>query len=282
MNDALRQPLAEVDPITFEVIKHRLWQINDEQSIAIRTISSSPIVVEGNDFNVGLFTDDGQLTTAGIGSLVHVGTMGDALRTIMKGAVNTGQGVEVRPADIDPSEIWRRRRTVHGYVGLIGVDHKRTRNYRQPKIRAIIRGLRNPDKVSSGAGRHHSREVERSVGIACYRRVTIAPSARRRRQLSSVCPRTAGVKRPCIAASATWVAVESCIVIEPGHENILVPAGNGDRNLVLRDVGIGVHRRIVRAAVSPRCLGRWRPDRSSTLFRRRFHRLATDPGSVSG
>ena len=47
--------LPEVDPITFEVIKHRLWQINDEQSIAIRTISSSPIVVEGNDFNVGLF-----------------------------------------------------------------------------------------------------------------------------------------------------------------------------------------------------------------------------------
>ena len=93
MNDPLTaKPLAEVDPITFEVIKHRLWQINDEQSIAIRTISSSPIVVEGNDFNVGLFTDDGQLTTAGIGSLVHVGTMGDALRSIMKGAGHIREG----------------------------------------------------------------------------------------------------------------------------------------------------------------------------------------------
>jgi N-methylhydantoinase B len=80
------QSLPEVDPVTFEVIKHRLWQINDEQSIAIRTISSSPIVVEGNDFNVGLFSDDGQVTTAGIGSLVHVGTIGDALRSIMRGA----------------------------------------------------------------------------------------------------------------------------------------------------------------------------------------------------
>src|SRR5438105_1352217 len=75
-----------VDPVTFEVIKHRLWQINDEQSIAIRTISASPIVVEGNDFNVGLFSHDGQVTTAGIGSLVHVGTIGDALRSIMRGA----------------------------------------------------------------------------------------------------------------------------------------------------------------------------------------------------
>jgi N-methylhydantoinase B len=80
------QQLPDVDPITFEVIKHRLWQINDEQSIAIRTISSSPIVVEGNDFNVGLFSEDGQVTTAGIGSLVHVGTIGDALRSIMRGA----------------------------------------------------------------------------------------------------------------------------------------------------------------------------------------------------
>jgi len=81
-----RPSLPEIDPITFEVIKHRLWQINDEQVIAIRTISSSPIVVEGNDFNVGLFSEDGQVTTAGIGSLVHVGTIGDALRSIMRGA----------------------------------------------------------------------------------------------------------------------------------------------------------------------------------------------------
>ena len=71
------------DPITFEVIKHRLWQINDEQAIAIKTISASPIVVEGNDFNVGLFTADGQVVTAGIGSVVHVTTMGDALRSII-------------------------------------------------------------------------------------------------------------------------------------------------------------------------------------------------------
>ncbi|MGD0024882.1 MAG: hydantoinase B/oxoprolinase family protein [Xanthobacteraceae bacterium] len=82
----MSESLPDVDPITFEVIKHRLWQINDEQSIAIRTISSSPIVVEGNDFNVGLFSEDGQVTTAGIGSLVHVGTIGDALRSIMQRA----------------------------------------------------------------------------------------------------------------------------------------------------------------------------------------------------
>lgn len=74
----------DVDAITFEVIQHRLWQINDEQSNAIRTISASPIVVEGNDFNAGLFTCDGQIVTAGTGSLVHVATMGSALRNMMR------------------------------------------------------------------------------------------------------------------------------------------------------------------------------------------------------
>ena len=82
----------DLDPITFEVIKHRLWQINDEQAIAIKTISASPIVVEGNDFNVGLFTSDGQVVTAGIGSVVHVPTMGDALRSIIAEAGHIRDG----------------------------------------------------------------------------------------------------------------------------------------------------------------------------------------------
>lgn len=85
---------TRLDPVTFEVIKHRLWQINDEQTIAIKTISASPIVVEGNDFNTGIFTTDGSLVTAGIGSLVHVATMGDALRSIM------GKATRIRDGDV--------------------------------------------------------------------------------------------------------------------------------------------------------------------------------------
>jgi N-methylhydantoinase B len=80
------------DPVTFEIVKHRLWQINDEQGIAIKTISASPIVVEGNDYNVGLFTRDAELVTAGIGSLVHVTTMGDALSSIIDGAESIEDG----------------------------------------------------------------------------------------------------------------------------------------------------------------------------------------------
>ena len=81
-----------LDPITFEVLKHRLWQINDEQSAAIKTISASPIVVEGNDFNTGLFTAAGEVVVAGIGSVVHVTTMGDTLRAIIRKAGRIREG----------------------------------------------------------------------------------------------------------------------------------------------------------------------------------------------
>ena len=88
-----------IDPITFEVIKHRLWQINDEQGIAIKTISASTIVVEGNDYNVGLFTRNTELVTAGVGSLVHVTTMGDALSSIIDKACTIADGDMFMPND---------------------------------------------------------------------------------------------------------------------------------------------------------------------------------------
>ena len=74
----------KVDPITYEVVRHRLWQINDEQGSTIRTIATSPIVVEGNDFNVGLFTREGELAVAGPYVLAHVTTMDSVIQNVMK------------------------------------------------------------------------------------------------------------------------------------------------------------------------------------------------------
>ena len=42
------------DLITFEVVRHRLWQINDEQGRSIINVSGSPVASETNDFNVAL------------------------------------------------------------------------------------------------------------------------------------------------------------------------------------------------------------------------------------
>jgi len=83
---------VQLDPVTFEVIKHRLWQINDEQGVTIRTISTSPIVVDGNDMNVGIFTRDGDLVVAGPYVLTHVTTMDAVIKNVIKHASDIEDG----------------------------------------------------------------------------------------------------------------------------------------------------------------------------------------------
>ena len=59
MTGAAAPTLQGVDPVTFEVLRHRLWAINDEQCAIAARISGSPAVYEAFDFNSALFTPSG-------------------------------------------------------------------------------------------------------------------------------------------------------------------------------------------------------------------------------
>ncbi|HEY2600711.1 MAG TPA: hydantoinase B/oxoprolinase family protein [Thermoleophilaceae bacterium] len=63
------------DPVTFEVIRHRLWAINDEQAMIAARMSGSPVIYEVYDFNAGLLTPDGHGLVAGIYILHHAATI---------------------------------------------------------------------------------------------------------------------------------------------------------------------------------------------------------------
>jgi N-methylhydantoinase B len=54
-----------VDPITYEIIRHRLWSLNEEHGITIARISGSPIVALAHDFNPCLHAADGELIFSG-------------------------------------------------------------------------------------------------------------------------------------------------------------------------------------------------------------------------
>jgi len=55
-----------MDPVTLEVLRHRLWMINDEQGkVAIQT-SGSPVVYEAKDFNCSLLTPQGDSLFVGV------------------------------------------------------------------------------------------------------------------------------------------------------------------------------------------------------------------------
>ncbi len=81
-----------LDPITFEVLKHRVWLINDEAGLAVRSASPSPIVVEANDFNVAIFTADGLLMAVGPYVLTHATTMQGVIENVMRLSPTVGDG----------------------------------------------------------------------------------------------------------------------------------------------------------------------------------------------
>ena len=52
-----------VDPVTFQVIYHRLISITEEQAATLAAISGSPLVNEATDYNTGIFRANGEIVT---------------------------------------------------------------------------------------------------------------------------------------------------------------------------------------------------------------------------
>jgi N-methylhydantoinase B len=74
----------EMDPITFEVIRHRLWQITSEMGAALIHISGSPVVTQVNDIMTGLFLADGDPVTFGPFVVLHFGCNPFAIKAIIR------------------------------------------------------------------------------------------------------------------------------------------------------------------------------------------------------
>lgn len=56
---------AQLDAVTFEVIRHSLWNINVEHGMTLARISGSPIALYSHDFNPALLTGDGEWVYTG-------------------------------------------------------------------------------------------------------------------------------------------------------------------------------------------------------------------------
>jgi N-methylhydantoinase B len=55
-----REWTDKIDPITYEVIRHNLWNINEELGMTIQRISGSPVAMYAFDLNSSIFTEDGE------------------------------------------------------------------------------------------------------------------------------------------------------------------------------------------------------------------------------
>src|SRR6056297_1390070 len=61
----------ELDKVTFEVLRHRLGQINDEQGTTLKKVSGSPIVTDAYDFNVTIGDERGEPVSFGPYVMFH-------------------------------------------------------------------------------------------------------------------------------------------------------------------------------------------------------------------
>ena len=72
-----------VDPVTFEIIRHRLNQVIEEAIVALENVSGSPITNEGHDMMVSLYRADGSLMVGGVGFLHHLTSAAQAVKHIV-------------------------------------------------------------------------------------------------------------------------------------------------------------------------------------------------------
>lgn len=50
----------EVDGVDYEVLRHALWNVNDEHGVTIEKVSGSPFASNAHDFNTVILTEDGE------------------------------------------------------------------------------------------------------------------------------------------------------------------------------------------------------------------------------
>lgn len=87
----MNRPHGTIDPITFEVIRHKLEAITEEQAITLKNVSGSPVVTEATDFNVGIYLADGAIVNMGPQVIFHAGTMSTVIYSIIEHfSVNPG------------------------------------------------------------------------------------------------------------------------------------------------------------------------------------------------
>jgi N-methylhydantoinase B len=75
---------GDVDPFTFEIIRHKLFRVTEEAIIALESVSGTPISAEAHDLMVALYREDGGLMVGGSGFLQHLTSASQAVKHILK------------------------------------------------------------------------------------------------------------------------------------------------------------------------------------------------------
>ena len=82
---------TDLDPVTYEVIRTKLWNLNVDHGDTIRRVSGSMIVVEGMDFNCAITTEVGDAVTLSPYTMFFAGLADENIKwTLEHRSMNVG------------------------------------------------------------------------------------------------------------------------------------------------------------------------------------------------
>jgi N-methylhydantoinase B len=91
VHSVTQEQIDALDPLTYEVIRHRLWSVTDEMGEALKRMSGSPIVTDANDFDFAISDELGQEVQVGLYNTMLVGAVDLAIYwTLRHRAKNPG------------------------------------------------------------------------------------------------------------------------------------------------------------------------------------------------
>ncbi|MEC3974447.1 hydantoinase B/oxoprolinase family protein [Amycolatopsis sp. H20-H5] len=73
-----------VDPLTYEVVRHRLWAITEEMGDAVKRMSGSVVVTDANDFGVAVMDEFGNSVQVGLYNTALCASMDMAIKWTME------------------------------------------------------------------------------------------------------------------------------------------------------------------------------------------------------
>lgn len=86
-----QEVIDNLDPLTYEVVRHRLWSVTEEMGETLKRMSGSPIVTDANDFDFTINDEMGQQVQVGLYNTMLVGAIDLALTwTLQNRAENPG------------------------------------------------------------------------------------------------------------------------------------------------------------------------------------------------
>jgi 5-oxoprolinase (ATP-hydrolysing) len=91
---------TKVDPVMLEVMGNLFMAIAEEMGVALRNTASSVNIKERLDFSCAVFDRDGALIANAPHIPVHLGSMGDSIRTVIEARGDMRDGRGMKPGDV--------------------------------------------------------------------------------------------------------------------------------------------------------------------------------------